>query len=108
MRKLKLSLNVSVPKNSSLPRNLAIVTHTGAQVLVRSGIPTILDITEDTTSDNDLREWYRKRYSSFGLGVAIESTDQVKTEVVAEAVPEIKVETEEIKAEPVETIDSLW
>lgn len=107
MRSLIFNLNVNVPKNSGRARNLAIMTHQSAQLLIRSGVPTVLNVTDDNLSDSELLEWYKKRYAGFGLGVTIKSDANVAVSAPkAEAVSEIKVEAEEVKvdaAEPVET-----
>lgn len=72
MRKLVFMLKVNEgPQRENQSHNLEISTHKGARLLITGNQATVLDVTDDPMTDAELQNWYRSRYSGFGMGISI-------------------------------------
>ena len=92
MRKLVFMLKVTAP--GTLTRNIDISTHRGSRLEIMANRAVVMDITNDNMSDNDILNWYKTRYSGFGLGIKIMDDSVVK------AAPVKVTKTDEVKVEP--------
>jgi hypothetical protein len=85
-------LKVTAP--GTLTRNIDISTHRGSRLEIMANRAVVMDITNDNMSDNDILNWYKSRYSGFGLGIKIMDDSVVK------AAPVKVTKTDEVKVEP--------